>query len=100
MSDADINELAHELSEIVLEIGKDALPDLEYLAINENFNLTVTNWAQELIFKVRGVEGEEKQKVCHHYGFLFCSKEDKNIMMCPKCDYRIPANKESESGDE
>ena len=100
MSDADINDLAHELSEIVLKIGKDALPDLEYLAINENFNLTVTSWAQELIFKVMGVEGEEKQKVCHHYGFLFYSKEDKNIMICPKCDSRIPANKEPESGDE
>lgn len=100
MSDYDINERANELSEIVLEIGKDALPDLEYLAINENCNLTVTSWAQELIFKVMGVEGEEKQKVCHHYGFLFYSKEDKNIMICPKCDSRIPANKESESGDE
>ena len=96
MSDADINDLAHELSEIVLKIGKDALPDLEYLAINENFNLTVTNWAQELIFKVMGVEGIEKQKVCYHYGFLFHSKEDKNIMICPKCDARIPAHKEPE----
>ncbi len=100
MSDDDINERAHELSEIVLEIGKDALPDLEYLAINENCNLTVNNWAQDLIFNVMGVEGEEKQKVCHHYGFLFYSKEDKNIMICPKCDSRIPANKEPDSGDE
>jgi predicted nucleic acid-binding protein len=95
-----INDFAHELSEIVLKIGMDALLDLEYLAINENFNLTVTSWAQELIFKVMGVEGEEKQKVCHHYGFLFYSKEDKNIMICPKCDSRIPANKEPDSGDE
>lgn len=100
MSDYDINERANELSEIVFEIGNDALPDLEYLAINENCNLTVTSWAQELIFKVMGVEGEEKQKVCHHYGFLFYSKEDKNIMICPKCDARIPADKEPDSGDE
>lgn len=100
MSDYDITERARELSEIVLEIGKDALPDLEFLAINENCNLTVTNWAQELIFNVMGVEGEEKQKVCHHYGFLFYSKEDKNIMICPKCDSRIPADKEPNSGDE
>ena len=100
MSDDDINERARELSEIVLEIGTDALPDLEYLVINENCNLTVTNWAQELIFKVMGVEGKEKQKVCHHYGFLFYSKEDKNMMICPKCDSRIPADKEPDSGDE
>ncbi len=100
MSDYDINERAHELSEIVLEIGKDALPDLEYLAINGNCNITVNSWAQELIFKVMGVEGEEKQKVCHHFGFLFYSKEDKNILICPKCDSRIPADKEPDSGDE
>ncbi len=100
MSDDDINERAHELSEIVLEIGKDALPDLEHLAINGNCNLTVNSWGQELIFKIMGVEGEEKQKVCHHFGFLFYSKEDKNTMICPKCDARIPANKEPDSGDE
>jgi hypothetical protein len=28
------------------------------------------------------------------------SKEDKNILICPMCGSRIPANKEPDSGDE
>jgi hypothetical protein len=81
------------------EIGKDALPDLNYLATSGSCNMYVNEWAQELIFKVMGVEGEEKQKVCHHFGFLLYSKEDKNILICPKCGSRIPKDKEPDGGD-
>jgi len=33
-------------------------------------------------------------------GFLLYSKEDKNILICPTCGSRIPAQKKSDSGDE
>ena len=63
MSDDDINERAEDVSDIILQIGMDALPDLNYLATNGSCNMYVNEWAQELIFKVMGVDGEEKQKV-------------------------------------
>jgi hypothetical protein len=100
MDDDDIDGHAEDVSDIILKIGKDALPDLNYLATNGSCNIYVNEWAQELIFTVLGVEGEEKQKVCHHFGFMFYSKEDKNILICPACGSRIPANKEPDSGDE
>ncbi len=100
MSDDDINERAEDVSDIIFQIGKDALPDLHYLATNGSCNLYVNDWAQDTIFKVTGAEGEEKQKVCHHFTFLDYSKEDKNILICPSCGSRISADKESDSGDE
>ncbi len=100
MSDYDINERAEDVSDIILQIGKDALPDLNYLATNGSCNMYVNEWAQELIFKVMGVDGEEKQKACHHFGFLHYSKEDNNILICPTCGSRIPADKKSNGGDE
>jgi hypothetical protein len=100
MDDDDIDGRAEDISEIILKIGKDALPDLNYLATNGSCNIYVNEWAQELIFKVLGVEGEEKQKACHHFGFLEYSKEDKNILICPTCGSRIPAGQESEHGAE
>jgi len=100
MDDDDIDGRVEDISDIILKIGKDALPDLNYLATNGSCNMYVNEWAQELIFTVLGVEGEEKQKVCHHFGCLEYSKEDKNILICPICDTRIPADKEPNSGDE
>ena len=52
MSDDDIDERAEDVSDIILQIGKDALPDLNYLATNGSCNMYVNDWAQELIFKV------------------------------------------------
>lgn len=100
MSDDDINERAEDVSDIILQIGKDALPDRHYLATNGSCNLYVNDWAQDMIFKVTGAEGEEKQKICHHFTFLDYSKEDKNILICPSCGSRIPADKDPDSGDE
>ena len=120
MSDDDIFERSDDVSDIILQIGRDALPDPNYLATNGSCNIYVNEWAQEMIFEVLGVKGEEeqnppfgriflstssyidilKQKACHHFGFLEYSKEDKNILICPMCGSRIPANKEPDSGDE
>jgi hypothetical protein len=100
MSDDDINERAEDVSDIILQIGKDVLPDLNYLATNGSCNMYVNEWAQDLIFKVMDVDGEEKQKACHHFGFLLYSKEDKNILICLFCGSRIPAEKKSDSDDE
>ncbi len=52
MSDDDIDERTEDVSDIILQIGKDALPDLNYLATNGSCNMYVNDWAQELIFKV------------------------------------------------
>lgn len=100
ISDYEVDERAEDVSEIILQIGKDALPDLNYLATNGGCNMYVNEWAQELIFKIMGVDGEEKQKACHHFGFLLYSEEDKNILICPTCGSRIPAQKRSDSGDQ
>ena len=100
MSDDDINERGEDVSDIILQIGKVALPDLNYLATNGSCNMYVNEWAQELIFKIMDAEGEEKQKLCHHFGFLLYSEEDKNILICPTCGSRIPAQKRSDSGDQ
>src|SRR3972149_7687978 len=93
MSDDDINERAEDVSDIILQIGKDALPDLNYLATNGSCNMSINEWAQYLIFTVTGAKGEERQKVCHHFTFLEYSKEDENILICPACGSRIPADK-------
>ncbi len=100
MDDDDIDGREEDVSDIILQIGKDALPDLNYLATNGKCNISINEWAQYLIFKVTGAKGEERQKVCHHFTFLEYSKEDKNILICPACGSRIPADKKSNGGDE
>ena len=100
MDDDDIDGRAEEASDIILKIGNDALPDLHFLATNPGVNLYVNDWAQDMIFKVTGAQGEEKQKLCHHFTFLDYSEEDKNILICPACDSWIPAEKNTQTGDE
>lgn len=100
MSDDDVNERAEDVSKIILQIGKDALPDLEYLSTNGSCNLAVNEWAQETIFKVMGLEGDEKQKVCHHFGWLLIPEEDSNLRICPLCHSKFTAGQEPEHGDE
>ena len=100
MSDDDINERAEDVSDIILQIGTDALPDLNYLAINGSCNMYVNDWAQELIFKVMGLDGDEKQKICHHFGWLLIPEEDSNLRICPLCHSRFTAGQEPEHGDE
>ena len=100
MSDDDINERGEDVSDIILKIGTDALPDLNYLAINGSCNMYVNDWAQELIFKVMGLDGDEKQKICHHFGWLLIPEEDSNLRICPLCHSRFTAGQEPEHGDE
>ena len=100
MSDDDINERGEDVSDIIIQIGKDALPDLNYLATNGSCNMYVNEWAQELIFKAMGLDGDEKQKVCHHFGWLLIPEEDSNLRICPLCHSRFTAGQEPEHGDE
>jgi Zn finger protein HypA/HybF involved in hydrogenase expression len=100
MFDDGFNERAEDVSEIILQIGKDALPDLEYLSNNGSCNFVVNEWAQETIFKVMGLDGDEKQKVCHHFGCLLIPEEDSNLRICPLCHSKFTAGQESEYGDE
>jgi hypothetical protein len=66
MSDWEIDEQADNVSDLIHKIGKGALPDLEDFASNGSCNIYVNEWAQEMIFKVLGLEGKERQKICPH----------------------------------
>ncbi|HJH30163.1 MAG TPA: hypothetical protein C5S51_10850 [Methanosarcinaceae archaeon] len=83
MSDEEIDQHADNVTEIIIKIGKDALPYLDDFAIG-SYNIFVNDWAQETIFKVMGLEGAEKQKVCHHFG-LFGGIGNKDKLLCGSC---------------
>jgi len=52
MSDWEVNAHADDVSELILKIGKNALPVLEDFASNGSCNIFVNEWAQEMIFMV------------------------------------------------
>ncbi len=83
LSDSEINERADIVSEAIAKIGKKALPDLEDFATNGSCNIFVNEWAQLAIFRVMNLNEEEKQKACHHFGFLLVPKE--KLRLCPLC---------------
>ena len=55
MSDWEVNAHADDVSELILKIGKNALPVLEDFASNGSCNIFVNEWAQEMIFMVLGL---------------------------------------------
>lgn len=85
MSDWEIDQHADNVTEIILKIGKDALPDLDDFATNGSYNIFVNDWAQETIFKVMGLEKAEKQKVCHHLGLFAGIGNKKDKLLCGSC---------------
>ena len=84
MSDYEIDQHAENVTEIIVNIGKDALPELNDLATNGSCNIFVNDWAQETIFKVMGLEESEKQKVCHHIGLIEWIG-NKGKLICGSC---------------
>lgn len=85
-SDDEYQELCEEVEAILVEIGEDALPDLNDLATNEHCLIPMSDFAQETIFIIMGLEGEEKQKVCHHGMWYLCEKGEKKVWKCLFCD--------------
>lgn len=65
-TDEDIDDRAEEVAGIVRRIGEAALPELESLMEDGDCNIYVNEWAQEMVFDVMGLEGVERQRVCHH----------------------------------
>ncbi len=86
MSDDEINAHAERVSEVILKIGKDALPYLEDFATSEECNLYVNEWAQDMIFRVMGLEGVERQKVCHHAQRILLTRKKRKIRVCISCE--------------
>ena len=86
MADDDLNEYANLVSEVVLKIGRDALPELEDFATNGKCNIFVNGWAQDTIFKVMGLEGLERQKVCHHFEMMLSPRKKRKMWVCVACD--------------
>lgn len=93
MSDWEIDDRADDVSEIILKVGKDALPDLEDFASNGSCNIFVNEWAQEMIFKVLGLEGKERQKICPHNMKLLLVRNNKKVWVCTSCDAEFSETK-------
>ena len=92
-SDWEVDAHADDVSELILKIGKDALPDLEDFASNGSCNIFVNEWAQEMIFKVLGLEGEERQKICPHNMKWLLTRKDKKVWICTACKAEFPETK-------
>lgn len=84
-SEDEVDRCAEKAGEVIMRIGEAALPVLEDLAVNGNCNLYVNSWAQEMIFRVMGLQGVERQKVCHHFKRMLLLGR-KKIWVCTSCD--------------
>ena len=96
MSDWEIDDHANDVSELILKIGKDALPDLEDFASNGSCNIFVNEWAQEMIFKTLGLEGKERQKICPHNMKWLLTRKNKKVWVCTVCKAEFPETKNNE----
>lgn len=86
-SDKDIDRCAERVAEVILKIGKPALPDLEDFAVGEQCNLYVNSWAQDMIFQVLELEGIERQEVCHFFEKMLLP--GKKRMWVSSCDAKF-----------
>lgn len=85
-SDEDYTKMCEEVEAILVKIGKDALPDLEDFATNEECLIPINEFAQEAIFAVMGLEGDDRKKVCHHWARYLCEEGEKKVWKCVFCD--------------
>ena len=92
--DEDYTTLCEEVESILVKIGKDVLPDLEDIATNEEYLIPIIEFAQEAIFAVMGLEGEDRKKVCHHWGRYLCEEGEKKVWKCIFCDTEFAYEKE------
>jgi len=74
------------VGDIIFGIGEDALPDLEDFAVNEYCTFWINDFAQELLFRIKGLEGEDRQKSCYHMLRMPKEKEGKKVWVCMYCD--------------
>jgi len=83
-SDDDIDRCAERVAEVILKIGKPARPDLADFAVSWHCNKYVKCWAQDIIFQVIGLEGIDKQEVCHYIEKMVLSGK-KRMRVCNSC---------------
>ena len=86
LSDSDLDNRADIVSEVIAKIGTDSLPDLEDFVLDGNCNMFVNDCAQDMIFQVMGLEGAERQKVCHHNERILLEQDNKEVWVCCSCD--------------
>jgi len=86
MSDEELDALAEEVGNILVKTGTDALPDLKDFAENGDCNIYVNEVAQEIIFKIKGLDGKDKRNVCKHLVCMVVEKEKKKVLQCVICD--------------
>jgi hypothetical protein len=85
-SDEDYDSFCEEVKAVLVDIGKDALPDLEDFATNEECLIPINEFAQDAIFAVMGLEGEDREKVCHHWMRYLHEEGGKKVWRCWCCD--------------
>lgn len=89
MSEEELEFFADKVEDLLVKIGEDALPDLEDFAANEYCTFYVNQCAQETVFKILGVDGEDAQKVCKHMMTFVHKEGDKKIGHCWMCDAKF-----------
>jgi len=94
MHDDDFDALSEEVEDILIKIGKDTLPDLEDFVTNGSCNMYVNEFAQEAIFKVMGLEGKDKGKVCKHIMMVLHEEGKKRVWQCVFCDAEFEYKKD------
>lgn len=48
--------------------------------------IPISEFAQDAIFAVMGLEGEDKKEVCHHRIRYICREGEKKVRRCMCCD--------------
>ncbi len=84
-SDEEYISMCDEVEAILVRIGRDALPDLEDFATNKGCLIPINEFAQDTIFAVMGLEGEDRKKVCHHRIEYLYEKGEEKVLKCACC---------------
>ena len=99
MSDDDLEALTGDVEDILVKIGEDVLPDLEYFATAAICKMYINEFAQEAIFKVMGLEGNDKRKVCKHLIKALIEQGKKKTWRCMFCDAEFECKKGKRIGN-
>ena len=87
--DAAIDRQAERAARVVRCIGAPAVPVLERLAEDGSRNIVVNEWAQELIFDVLALYGEDMRRACHHGTVLGRARGSRRVWVCELCGAKL-----------
>lgn len=94
----EYQELCEKVEAILVQIGEEVLPDLEYFATEDSCLIPINEFAQDAIFAVMGQEGEDRKKVCHHRMWYFYQEREKKMWKCLFCDTEFEYDTPSSDG--